>query len=111
MDPEHKERMHKLGTRLEDFKSRTAPEKPHQETKYSQANMGWRMVTELVAGLLIGFGLGYGFDLLLGTLPIMLVVFTLLGLAAGIKTMMRTAQELETKTEAEAADEGIKHGD
>lgn len=103
--------MHRLGNRLEQLKQRTAPPKPHQEQKYSQANVGWRMVTELVAGLLIGFGMGYGLDVLFGTLPVLLVVFTLLGLAAGIKTMMRTARELEIKAEAAAADKGTRNGD
>jgi len=59
-----------------------------------QANHAWRMVTELVAGLLIGFGIGWGLDALFGTRPIFLVVFVLVGLAAGVLTMMRTAREL-----------------
>lgn len=56
--------------------------------------MAWRMVTELVAGLGIGFGIGFGLDALFGTTPLFMVVFVLLGLAAGIKTMMRTAKEI-----------------
>lgn len=64
--------------------------------KFHQANQAWRMVIELVTGLVIGFGIGYGLDRLFGTLPILLVVFTFLGLAAGIKTMLRTAREIET---------------
>jgi F0F1-type ATP synthase assembly protein I len=34
------------------------------------------------------------------------VIFTLLGFAAGIKTMLRTARELERKAAAAAKDEG-----
>jgi len=56
-----------------------------------------------VAGLGIGFGIGYGLDLLLGTIPIFLVIFTMLGLAAGIKTMMRSAREIQEKHEADEA--------
>ncbi len=112
MNSEHSERMKKLSERLDDLKAKQAPDKPHQEEKYSQANVGWRMVTELVAGLLIGFGMGYGLDVLFGTLPVFLVIFTLLGLAAGIKTMMRTAKELEANaTVADPANEGTKHGE
>lgn len=74
--------------------------RPHQEEHYSQANVAWRMVIELVAGLMIGFGMGYAIDWLLGTLPIFLVIFIFLGLAAGIKTMLRTAQEVQRKREA-----------
>ena len=55
------------------------------------------MVIELVAGLLIGFGMGYGLDSLFGTLPIFLILFTLLGFVAGVRTMMRTAREFQAQ--------------
>ena len=77
--------------------------KAHQEEHYSQASLAWRMVIELVAGLMLGFGMGYAIDWLLGTLPIFLVIFIFLGLAAGIKTMLRTAQEVQRKREAAPA--------
>lgn len=54
----------------------------------------WRMVLELVAGMGIGLAIGYGLDTLFGTKPIMMVIFVLLGFAAGIRTMLRTAAEL-----------------
>lgn len=87
-------------------KARRTPEaKNHSEEHYSQAQLAWRMVIELVAGLLIGFGIGYGLDTLIGTLPIFLVLFTFLGLAAGVKTMLQSAREIQTKQLAEAAGE------
>jgi len=52
------------------------------------------MVIELVAGLAIGFGIGYGIDAVAGTMPLFLVLFTLLGFAAGVQTMLRTAREV-----------------
>lgn len=78
--------------------------KPRADEHYSAANMAWRMVIELVAGLGIGFGIGYGLDLLLGTIPIFLVLFTMFGLAAGIKTMLRSAQEIEKQQLADQAE-------
>lgn len=75
----------------------------HSEEHYSRANLAWRMVIELVAGLAIGFGIGYGLDRLFGTLPIFLVLFIFLGLAAGIKTMLRSAQEVQRRHLAEEA--------
>lgn len=78
----------------------SAPEDGH-----AQAQLAWRMVIELVAGIGIGFGIGYGIDTLAGTKPIFLVIFIFLGLAAGVKTMMRSAQEVQEKgTRAGAAD-------
>lgn len=97
-DPDHSERLAQLEDRIEKLKAKDAP-KPHMEEHYSQAHLAWRMVIELVVGLLIGFGIGYGLDSLFGTLPLFLVIFTLLGLAAGIKTMMRSAKELTQETD------------
>jgi ATP synthase protein I len=79
--------------------------KSHKEEHYSMAHLAWRMVIELVAGLGIGFGVGYGLDHLLGTIPIFLVLFTLLGMGAGIKTMMRSAAEIQKDTLAREAAE------
>ncbi len=104
-DEDHKQRLAQLEARIAAARSASTP-KLHQEEHYSQAHLAWRMVIELVAGLMIGFGIGYGLDRLLGTLPIFLVLFTLLGLAAGIKTMMRSAQEIQTDKLADAAVQG-----
>jgi len=85
--------------------------KDHSEEHYSQAQLAWRMVIELVAGLGIGFGIGYGLDSLFGTLPIFLVLFLFLGLAAGVKTMLRSAQEVQRKQAEASKDKGEPHGD
>lgn len=80
-----------------------APKKAHQENEYSQANLAWRMVIELVAGLGIGFGIGYGLDTLFGTMPIFLVLFIFAGFAAGVKTMLRSAKEVQARQLADKA--------
>ena len=101
-DEDRKQRLAQLEARIAAARKVDAP-KAHTEEHYSQAQLAWRMVIELVAGLGIGFGIGYGLDRLFGTLPIFLVLFTLLGLAAGIKTMMRSAQEIQADKLAEQA--------
>ncbi|MGH1368180.1 MAG: AtpZ/AtpI family protein [Maritimibacter sp.] len=102
LDDLPKDRLQALEERINQAKG-VEDEAHHMKKDYSQANHAWRMVIELVAGLGIGFLLGYGLDILFGTLPIFLVIFTLLGLAAGIKTMMASAQELGAKMAAKAA--------
>lgn len=102
-DPEQKQRLEALEAKIEAAKEAQAP-KPRADEHYSMANQAWRMVVEMVSGLGIGFGIGYGLDSLLGTIPIFLVIFTLLGLAAGVQTMIRTAREIETKKLAEEAE-------
>lgn len=97
------ERMTQLDSRLQAARKAQEPA-PRQETHVTQAQAAWRMVIDLVAGVGIGFGIGYGLDSLFGTIPIFLVLFTLLGFAAGVRTMMRTAAELQ----AEAADDAAQ---
>lgn len=80
------------------------PRKRHQEDQYSQAQLAWRMVIELVAGLAIGFGIGYGLDSLFGTMPLFLVLFILAGFAAGVKTMLRSAKEVQERKTAQAVE-------
>ena len=72
------------------------PERPIQN-KFSAAEVGWRMIIELTAGAFIGFGLGYGLDFLFSTKPVFILILTLFGFAAGVKTMMRSARELQEK--------------
>ncbi|MEL7343986.1 MAG: AtpZ/AtpI family protein [Pseudomonadota bacterium] len=86
-----------LEARIKAAKGEQEPNGPAEEDHYSQAQAAWRMVTELVAGLGIGFGIGFGLDRLFGTTPFLMILFLFLGLAAGIKTMIRTAQEVQTK--------------
>lgn len=91
-----------IEARIAKAKGAQAP-KARMDEHYSGAQMAWRMVIELVAGLGIGFGIGYGLDLFLGTLPIFMVLFVMLGLAAGVKTMLRSAKEMQDKNMAETA--------
>ncbi|WP_306151702.1 AtpZ/AtpI family protein [Roseovarius sp. MMSF_3281] len=101
-DPDQRKRLEELESRIAKLRHKEPP-KAHQEEHYSQAQQAWRMVIELVTGLMIGFGIGYGLDSLFGTIPIFLVLFTFLGLAAGVQTMMRSAAEMQKANMAEAA--------
>ena len=84
---------------LEDRLSRLTrkPEANMPMAGYDKAHVAWRMVTEIVAGIMLGAGIGYGLDYVFGTLPLMLILFILLGFVAGIKVMMRTAAELGSR--------------
>lgn len=66
-------------------------------SEYQQSSLAWRMVIELVVGMVLGIGIGYGLDALFGTRPVFLVVFALLGFAAGVRTMLRTATEVRER--------------
>lgn len=50
-----------------------------------------RLSSEFIGAVAVGFGLGYGFDYLLGTTPWGMIVFLLLGFCAGVLNVMRSA--------------------
>ena len=52
---------------------------------------GLRLSSELVAGVLVGAGMGWLLDRWLGTSPWGLFVFLMLGFAAGVMNVMRVA--------------------
>nr|WP_155142342.1 AtpZ/AtpI family protein [Ruegeria arenilitoris] len=91
--------MAQLEAKIAAAKKAKAP-KPRADADVSGGELAWRMVIEMVSGLGIGFGIGYGLDSLLGTIPIFLVLFTLLGLVAGVKVMLRSAKEVQEKQTA-----------
>ena len=88
-----RDRLRQLDEKLRAARERQAPP-PRADEHYSGAQHAWRMVIELVAGIGIGVGIGLGLDALFGTRPFLLVLFTLLGFAAGVNVMLRTAKEL-----------------
>ncbi|PKU23762.1 AtpZ/AtpI family protein [Telmatospirillum siberiense] len=57
--------------------------------------LGFRIATELVAGIAVGTLLGYVLDGWLGTRPWLMVVFLFLGAAAGTMNVYRAAKGLD----------------
>jgi ATP synthase protein I len=98
------DRLRALEARLTKVREKVGP-KPRGTagTGFSQGEMAWRMVIELVTGMVIGMGIGYGADMLFGTRPIFLVIFALLGFAAGVKTMLRTATQMNAQAAGQPA--------
>jgi ATP synthase protein I len=52
---------------------------------------GFRLSSELIAGVAVGAVIGWGFDRLLATSPFGLIVFFLLGFVAGVINVVRSA--------------------
>ncbi len=69
---------------------------------FTAGEMAWRMTIELVVGMLIGAAMGWGLDEVFGTKPVFLVIFVLFGVAAGIRTAMRSAEEMRRRQTEEA---------
>ena len=86
-----KANLDKLDRKLEEFKSKKEKDSPK---RIKVQNDGWRMIIELVTGMLLGVSLGLGLDYIIGSEPIFLIIFSLLGFMAGVKTMMATAKKM-----------------
>ncbi len=99
------ERLRALEKRLETLRGKPKAQGMSVAKGLSHGELAWRMVIELSTGIVVGTGIGYGLDRLFGTLPILLVIFSLFGFAAGVRTMMGTAREVAEKRAAEAARE------
>jgi ATP synthase protein I len=85
-------RLRRLGERLD----RVGARRPAEPASGPRADMsgfarGMRLSAELVGGVVIGFILGWLLDRWLGTSPWGLIVFLLLGFAAGVLNVMRSA--------------------
>ena len=52
-------------------------------------SLGFRVVTELVAGIVVGGGIGWLLDKWLSTSPFLLILFLLLGTAGGFWNIIR----------------------
>ncbi len=89
-----------ISERLKDLSSRLATE-TSQKTKEAKPNLqyqgaasyskGYRLLSEFIAGVLVGGLVGYGIDYVVGTLPLFLIIFLLAGFGAGILNMSRAA--------------------
>ena len=86
-------RLRGLGDQLGQHRPRQPPES-HPSRPAADASgyaRGFRLSSELVAGVVVGAGIGWALDRLLGISPWGLIVFLLLGFAAGVVNVIRVA--------------------
>jgi ATP synthase protein I len=77
--------------RLRRTEAPSASSEADRATTASGYARGVRLSSELVAGVVVGAGLGWVIDRWLGTSPWGLLIFLLLGFAAGVLNVMRSA--------------------
>jgi len=99
---EIKKRLKTLGGKLgEVHKDEVASKARDREARARGSAMGvaFRIATEMVAGVFVGGAIGWFLDSFLGTAPILLIVFLLLGVAAGLLNSVRAAQRMQKDIE------------
>lgn len=88
-------RLRRLGDRLGKVQTSRpqegAPTTPVTSADPSAMAKGFRLSSELVGGVLMGGAIGWVLDRWLGISPWGLIVFVLLGFAAGVLNVMRAA--------------------
>jgi ATP synthase protein I len=92
-------RFQHLGERLGHFRPSRPSDSgsgPRPAGNASAMARGFRLSTELVAAVLVGAGLGWLLDKGLGISPWGMIVFLLLGFAAGVLNVMRAAGVVDT---------------
>jgi ATP synthase protein I len=98
------DRLRELGRKLDETQKR------HMERAKSpppgQLGIAGRFATELVAAVVVGGGVGWGIDWLFGhfgyhTRPVFLLIFFMLGAAAGILNVKRAADEINAQIAAD----------
>lgn len=103
-DDELSGRLRGLGSELDKVRAerradaRAASASPDRASTSAGMTLAFRLGSEFVAGVLVGAGLGWGFDYFLGTSPWGMIVFLLLGFGASIVNMLRAAGETGRKT-------------
>ena len=100
------DRLNDLGRRVDEAQKRQAA--GAKRPPPTQMGIAGRFATELVASVVVGGGLGWGIDWLFGhfgfpTRPVFMIVFFMLGAAAGIRNVMRAATEINAEIAARAA--------
>ena len=95
----------RLRERLHELERKLQPQEDERESllekervrRSSVLGKAFRLSTELVAGVFVGGIFGWLLDRWLGTLPLFLLVFLLLGIAAGFLNVIRAAREMGDK--------------
>lgn len=97
---------------LEDLDERLRKARGEQDQRESKPSrsrpigQALRLATEMASALFVGAALGWFLDKWLGTRPLLLLLFLVLGMAAGMLTAYRTATRMQGAGEGDDQKDG-----
>ncbi|MBP2148328.1 AtpZ/AtpI family protein [Xanthobacter autotrophicus DSM 597] len=94
-DTELSARLEQLNSSLGQVRAKTEVPAPKGQDTSSKSGvaLAFRLGAEFVSGVLVGSLIGYGIDRFFSITPWGLIVFTLVGFAAGVVNMLRVSGE------------------
>jgi len=102
ISPEEREEFRKrasdLGRRLGEAKARRGP-LPEERARGNSFGQAMKIAVELVVGVAVGGFIGWALDGQFGSRPWLLVLFVVLGFAAGLANVVRTARRMQAEAE------------
>ncbi|MGQ0662032.1 MAG: AtpZ/AtpI family protein [Pseudomonadota bacterium] len=99
-----------LDARLREARLAHAPAVAPQGT-YREMGLAYRVMVELIVGLALGAGVGWGLDSWLGTRPFLLVAMIFLGFAGSMMNIVRAARRFAEQQDAQARRGGAEGKD
>jgi ATP synthase protein I len=97
-----KRRASDLGARLDKVKAEARAQRgagPDDRARGAAMGQAMKIAIELVVGIAVGGFIGKVLDGQFGTAPWLLIVFLMLGFAAGLMNIVRTARRLQAEAE------------
>jgi ATP synthase protein I len=94
-----------LNTRLSAAREANRPKEQRGLNEATTYGIATRLVAELIAGLLVGVLFGWYLDRLFDTKPWLMILFLIMGSAAGIMNVMRAAKQMAPKSTHDESDE------
>jgi ATP synthase protein I len=104
LPPPEPDDLKRLGERIDEAERKRSEQ--GESPKPTSLGIAFRFATEMVTALVVSGGLGWSIDWAfehwasVQTRPWVMVVFVLLGAAAGIRNVMRAANEINAATSA-----------
>jgi ATP synthase protein I len=103
LSPEDREAFRKradeLGKKLDSVKAQRPPPPPDNRARGAAYGQAMKIAVELVVGIAVGGLVGRLLDGFFGTRPVLLILFLLLGFAAGLMNVIRSARRMQAEAE------------